>query len=66
MWWSSGSGGTVSEEFVRNAREKNYSMFRALKEREFARGMEMLEADVGKDIPENAHGETVVWLKKGL
>jgi len=62
----SGSGGTIGEEFVRNAREKNYSMFCALKEREFARGMAMLETDVGKDIPENAHGETVVWLKKGL
>jgi len=60
------SGGTVCEDFVRNVREKNYSMFRLLKEREFALGLSMLEADLGKAIPENDHGETIVWLKKGM
>ena len=60
-----GDAGTVSDDFIRTVREKNYSMFRNLGDEEYLKGLEALERDRGRPIPRSDHGETIVWLKKG-
>ncbi len=60
------SGPTVvSESFIRNAAEKNFSMFRRLEEREFQEGLAKLKGDLGKTFERSSAGETLIWLRKG-
>ena len=54
----------ITEDFVRNVEEKNFSMFRGLSEKEFLEGLKRLKSDVGKSLERKLAGETWIWLKK--
>ncbi len=54
----------VTESFVRNVEERNYSMFRLLDSREFAEGLKKVRADIGKSFELASAGETLIWFTK--
>jgi len=53
----------ITEAWMRNVREKNYSMFRLLEPQEFARGLADLQADVGRACA-SAGGESLLWWRR--
>ena len=55
---------TVSEEFIRNAREKNWSMFRLLSEEEFEAGLSALAAHINHRVEAPGAGTTLLWFSK--
>ena len=54
----------ITEEFVRNVEEKNYSMFRLLDEAEYMSGLSRIKDDMGKSFDIPGAGETLVWLTR--
>ena len=55
---------TVSEQFIRTVREKNFSMFGELGDDEFGKGLAAIENDCGKAIGPYGHDETILWFRK--
>jgi len=55
---------TVTDQFLKNVEEKNYSMFRLLDEREFADGLTRARNDQGRTFEATGAGDTPVWLRK--
>lgn len=53
----------VSDAFIRNVEERNFSMFRTLDEQEFSEGLEKVKADRGRPFEQN-HQETCLWFKR--
>ena len=58
------SPATVTDQFLKNVAEKNYSMFRLLDEREYADGLMKMRKDQGRTFPPMGAGDTLIWLKK--
>lgn len=56
----------VTDDFLQNVREKNWSMFRLLADEEFARGLARLNDDAGCVFESSASGATLVWFRKRL
>lgn len=54
----------VSDGFLRNVAEKNWSMFRLLAEEEFSRGLQALTSDLGRSFESPTAGETLLWFRK--
>ncbi len=54
----------VSEAFIRNVEEKNFSMFRLLAEPEFAAGLKALAGDHGRSFEKPTGGGTLLWFGK--
>lgn len=54
----------VTDGFLQNVREKNWSMFRLLTDEEFAHGLARLNDDAGCVFESSASGETFVWFRK--
>ncbi|MDR3437321.1 methyltransferase domain-containing protein [Telmatospirillum sp.] len=54
----------VSETFLRNVAEKNYSMFRLLPEQEYNAGLQALTGDLGRSFEPAGGGETLLWFRK--
>ncbi len=54
----------ITEEFVKNVEEKNYSMFLLLDEDEFISGLKRIKDDQGKRFNTTSAGETLVWFTK--
>ncbi|MFZ2644596.1 MAG: class I SAM-dependent methyltransferase [Verrucomicrobiia bacterium] len=61
---SASAPATITEQFLKNVEEKNYSMFRLLDEREYADGLSRLKRDVGKTFKPIGAGESLIWFKK--
>jgi len=55
---------TVTDQFLKNVEEKNYSMFRLLDEREFADGLTRARKDQGRTFEATGAGDTLIWLRK--
>lgn len=55
----------VSDDFLRNVTEKNWSMFRLLSEGEFSKGLRELAGDLGRSFESSAAGTTFLWFRKG-
>lgn len=53
---------TVTETFVRNVAERNYSVFRLLPEQEFVAGLAALRADLGPTFETPAAGLALLWF----
>jgi ubiquinone/menaquinone biosynthesis C-methylase UbiE len=58
------SPGVITDSFVKNVEEKNFSMFRLLDEREFNEGLRKIRMDVGRSFELTAAGETLIWFRK--
>ncbi|HUI05885.1 MAG TPA: class I SAM-dependent methyltransferase [Verrucomicrobiae bacterium] len=56
--------GHISEGFLRNVAERNWSMFRLLSEDEFSHGLQALQRDRGRSFESPVAGETLVWFRK--
>ena len=57
---------TVTEDFVKLAENKGFSMFRLIEEDDYQTGLAVLKKDFrDKTVIRNSHGETLLWLKKG-
>lgn len=57
---------TVSEDFVKLAENKGFSMFRLIEEADYQNGLAALKKDYeDKAIIHSNHGESLIWLKKG-
>lgn len=54
----------VSEGFIRNVAEKNWSMFRLLADEEFSKGLQALTRDFGRTFESPTAGETLLWFCK--
>ncbi|HUJ12096.1 MAG TPA: class I SAM-dependent methyltransferase [Verrucomicrobiae bacterium] len=54
----------ISEDFLRNVAEKNWSMFRLLSEDEFTSGLQALQRDRGLSFESPGAGETFLWFRK--
>ncbi len=55
---------TVTEEFLRNVEEKNYSMFRLLNETEYVEGLSRLKQDAGRTFEPLGGGDSLIWFEK--
>jgi len=57
----------IKEDFVKLVENKGYSIFRLMSERDYKSGIETLRKDFegGRTI-KNSHGETLLWLRKGM
>ena len=56
---------TVSEDFLKIAENKGFSMFRLIEEEDYTAGLAALKEDYeNKTVIHNTHGETLIWLKK--
>ena len=53
----------VNDNFIKMVEEKNYSMFKLLKENEFKTGLKCLKERQGGHVDNSKHGETLMWLK---
>lgn len=58
------SPATITSSFVKNAEEKNYSMFRLLDDSEFTDGLKKIRHDIGKSFELTCAGETLIWFRK--
>jgi ubiquinone/menaquinone biosynthesis C-methylase UbiE len=54
----------ITEHFIKNAEEKNFSMFEYINENEYKEGLEKLKNDAGKVILQKDAGESLFWLSK--
>jgi ubiquinone/menaquinone biosynthesis C-methylase UbiE len=54
----------ITEHFIKNVEEKNFSMFEYINENEYKEGLENLKKDIGKIIIQKDAGESVFWLSK--
>jgi hypothetical protein len=54
----------VTDQFLKNVAERNYSMFRLLDEREFADGLTRARKDQGRTFEATGAGDTIIWLRK--
>ena len=54
----------VTDQFLQNVEEKNYSMFRLLDKREFADGLTRARKDKGRTFEATGAGDTLIWLRK--
>jgi ubiquinone/menaquinone biosynthesis C-methylase UbiE len=54
----------ISEGFLRNVAEKNWSMFRLLSEDEFSNGLQALQRDRGQSFEPSDAGKTLLWFRK--
>jgi ubiquinone/menaquinone biosynthesis C-methylase UbiE len=54
----------VTDQFLKNVAERNYSMFRLLDEREFADGLAKVRKDQGRTFAATGAGDTLIWLRK--
>jgi len=54
----------VSDTFLRNVAEKNWSMFRLLSEQEFSTGLCGLSGDLGRSFESSSAGTTFLWFRK--
>jgi len=54
----------VTDQFLKNVAERNYSMFRLLDEREFADGLARARKDKGRTFEATGAGDTLIWLRK--
>ena len=61
--WHASPTAVITESFVRNVEQKNYSMFRMLSEKEFLEGLNKLKSDLGKSFQRKLAGETWIWFK---
>lgn len=61
---SASARATITEQFLRNVEEKNYSMFRLLNEREYEDGLSLLRKDVGKTFERVGAGDSLIWFRK--
>lgn len=61
---SSSMPSQVSETFIKNVAEKNYSMFRLLSDLEFTAGLLALTSDLGRSFESSSAGETMLWFRK--
>ncbi len=61
---SASTQATITEQFLKNVEEKNYSMFRLLDEGEYATGLARLRSDIGKSFDVAGAGESLIWLRK--
>ena len=58
---------TVTEDFVKLAENKGFSMFRLIKKDDYQAGLAALKRDFeDKTVIHNNHGERLLWLKKGV
>ena len=56
----------VTEDFVKLAENKGFSMFRLIEKSDYQAGLAALKKDYkDKTVIHNNHGETLLWLKKG-
>lgn len=56
----------VSEDFLLNVAEKNWSMFRLLSDEEFSRGLRALTNDRDSLFESPSAGETLLWFRKDV
>jgi ubiquinone/menaquinone biosynthesis C-methylase UbiE len=56
---------TITEQFLRNVEEKNYSMFRLLNECEYTDGLSALRKDMGRTLERVGAGDSLIWFRKG-
>jgi SAM-dependent methyltransferase len=61
---ASSPAGHISEGFLRNVAERNWSMLRLLSEDEFSNGLQALRRDRGQSFESSGAGETLVWFRK--
>jgi len=61
---SASAPATITDQFLRNVEEKNYSMFRLLDEREYADGLSQLRKDVGRTFERVGAGDSLIWFRK--
>ena len=54
----------VTDSFLRNVAEKNWSMFRLLSEQEFTSGLSALSGDLGCSFESSVAGTTFLWYRK--
>jgi ubiquinone/menaquinone biosynthesis C-methylase UbiE len=59
-------GRTISEDFILNVREKNWSMFRLLAESEFSAGLATLSAHTNQHVESPGAGTTLLWLYRDV
>jgi hypothetical protein len=52
----------VTPEFVRNAEQKNWSMFRLLPAHEFQHGLAALRQNLGSTFDAPGAGRTLLWF----
>ena len=62
--FSASSRKSITEQFLTNVEEKNYSMFRLLDELEYVDGLSQLKADKGKSFETIGGGESLIWLRR--
>lgn len=53
----------VTQSFIQNVEEKNFSMFRKISEEELNKGIQGLKNDLGKEIVVKKSGETLIWIR---
>ena len=57
----------VSEDFIKLVENKGFSMFRLIEEADYQTGLASLRKDFEeKTIIHSNHGETLLWLRKGI
>jgi len=54
----------ISDDFLRNVAEKNWSMFRPLSEEEFSAGLRAATGDLGRLYESPSAGTTLLWFRK--
>ncbi len=54
----------ITEEFLRNVEEKNYSMFRLLSATEYVEGLSKLKEDVGRTFEPVGAGDSLIWFRR--
>jgi ubiquinone/menaquinone biosynthesis C-methylase UbiE/GNAT superfamily N-acetyltransferase len=58
---------TISEDFIKLVEKKGFSMFRLIDEADYKAGFESLKKDYENKLTiNNNHGETLLWLRKGV
>ncbi len=53
----------ITDSFVQNVAEKNWSMFRLLSDAEFSSGLRTLTADRGRAFAPTSAGDTLLWFR---
>ena len=61
------SENTITEYFIKLVENKGFSMFRLIEEADYQAGLAALKRDFeNKTVIHNNHGETLLWLRKGV
>lgn len=57
----------ITEDFIKLVENKGYSMFRLIEESDYQAGLTALKKDYeNHTVIHTNHGETLIWLKKGI